>query len=59
MLQLSPNAFQNAVEKNQWRAAVFSGDCEHVVGAVASKSDHRVYIWSRLYGKLERILEGG
>jgi hypothetical protein len=38
---------------------VTSGDSEHVVGAVASKDDHRVYLWSRLYGKLDKILEGG
>jgi hypothetical protein len=26
--------------------------------AVHRKTEHRVYIWSRLYRKLERILEG-
>ncbi|KAF6264667.1 WD40-repeat-containing domain protein [Scenedesmus sp. NREL 46B-D3] len=58
MLAACPLTFQNAVEKNQWKGVVLSGDSEHVVGAVAHKTEHRVYIWSRLYGKLERILEG-
>jgi hypothetical protein len=58
MLAACPLTFQNAVEKNQWKAVVLSGDSEHVVGAIANKTEHRVYIWSRLYGKLERILEG-
>eukprot|EP00775_Hariotina_reticulata_P013963 gene13963-14077_t len=57
MLQLAPLSFQNAVEKNAWRSFVASGDSEHVVGAVASRDDHRVYLWSRLYGKLDKILE--
>jgi hypothetical protein len=59
MLAAYPQTFQNAVEKNQWKGVVLSGDSEHVVGAVHHKTEHRVYIWSRLYGKLERILEGG
>jgi hypothetical protein len=58
MLAACPQTFQNAVEKNQWKGVVLSGDSEHVVGAVHHKTEHRVYIWSRLYGKLERILEG-
>jgi metallophosphoesterase superfamily enzyme len=58
MLAATPLTFQNAVEKNQWKGVVLSGDSEHVVGAIANKTEHRVYIWSRLYGKLERILEG-
>eukprot|EP00879_Flechtneria_rotunda_P032962 GHRR01036462.1.p1 GENE.GHRR01036462.1~~GHRR01036462.1.p1 ORF type:complete len:307 (+),score=102.22 GHRR01036462.1:690-1610(+) len=58
ILQLSPITFHNAVERNPWRSVVFSGDLEWVVGAVASKSDHRLYVWNRYYGKLEKILEG-
>jgi hypothetical protein len=58
MLAACLQTFQNAVEKNQWKGVVLSGDSEHVVGAVHHKTEHRVYIWSRLYGKLERILEG-
>ncbi|WIA12939.1 hypothetical protein OEZ85_006554 [Tetradesmus obliquus] len=52
-------SFTNAVEKNQWRAVALSGEGEHVAGGIAGKQEHRVYLWSRLYGKLERILEGG
>uniref|UniRef100_A0A383WGW9 Uncharacterized protein n=1 Tax=Tetradesmus obliquus TaxID=3088 RepID=A0A383WGW9_TETOB len=58
MLAPCTASFTNAVEKNQWRAVALSGEGEHVAGGIAGKQEHRVYLWSRLYGKLERILEG-
>ncbi len=40
------NQFQNPAERNEWVAAGFSHDAEHVIGA--SKADsHSLYIWSR------------
>lgn len=36
----------------------FTHDCEHVVGAPDKKDAHLLYVWSRVWGKLERILEG-
>lgn len=47
--------FQNAhVERNPWRAVVFSQDMEY---AAAATEDHRVYFWSLVGGSLEKILE--
>ena len=51
--------FMNAVERTQWRGAAFSADGEHVAAAVGGRdAGHKVFVWSRAYGKLERILEG-
>jgi hypothetical protein len=40
------------------RCVAFTGDSEHVVGAGLAKAEHIMYIWNRLNGKLECILEG-
>ena len=40
------------------RSACFSGDGEHVIGASAGKAVRNLYIWNRIHGKMERILEG-
>ncbi|KAL6760276.1 WD40-repeat-containing domain protein [Haematococcus lacustris] len=50
--------FLHAVERCAWVGTAFSADCEHVVAGAVSKTNHHIYIWSRLYGKMERILEG-
>jgi hypothetical protein len=52
-------ALQNAVEKMLWAGATFTSDSEHVVAAASSKTQHHIYIWNRVNGKMERILEGG
>ncbi|XP_072974171.1 protein RBL [Typha angustifolia] len=49
--------FQDAVTKIQWKAPCFSGDGEWIVGASASKGEHKLYIWDRA-GYLVKILEG-
>ncbi|XP_038978638.1 protein RBL-like [Phoenix dactylifera] len=49
--------FQDAVTKIQWKAPCFSGDGEWVIGASASKGEHKLYIWDRA-GYLVKILEG-
>ncbi|PKA47775.1 hypothetical protein AXF42_Ash014552 [Apostasia shenzhenica] len=49
--------FQDAVTKIQWKAPCFSGDGEWVVGASATKGEHKIYIWDRS-GYLAKILEG-
>lgn len=49
--------FQDAVNKMHWKAACFNSDGEFVVGAVASKGEHKIHIWNR-NGQLVRILEG-
>ncbi|GAX82973.1 hypothetical protein CEUSTIGMA_g10400.t1 [Chlamydomonas eustigma] len=50
--------FQNVVERCSWRSCCFSSDSEHVIGASASKAEHQLYIWNRIHGNMERILEG-
>lgn len=49
--------FQDAVTKIQWKAPCFSGDGDWVVGASATKGEHKIYIWDRS-GYLAKILEG-
>jgi COMPASS component SWD1 len=49
--------FQDVVTKIQWKTPCFSGDDEWIVGASASKGEHKLYIWERL-GHLVKILEG-
>lgn len=58
LVPVSGAVFQNAVERNAWRAAAASGDGEHVTAGVAAQSVHRLYVWSSAYAKLEKILEG-
>jgi glutamyl-tRNA reductase len=55
---LSVSTFQNAVERSSWSLVGMSGDGALVAAAVAAKDVHRMYIWTRLTGKLEVILEG-
>ncbi|KAK1323281.1 hypothetical protein QJS10_CPA02g00347 [Acorus calamus] len=50
--------FQDSITKIHWKAPCFSGDSEWVVGASASKGEHKIYIWDRSGGHLVRILEG-
>eukprot|EP00798_Chlamydomonas_sp_ICE-L_P031591 gene31591-6785_t len=57
-LVVAVREFQNAVERPAWRMACFSSDSEHVIGAAATKSTHHIYVWNRLYGNMERVLEG-
>ncbi|KAM0859487.1 hypothetical protein ACQ4PT_047160 [Festuca glaucescens] len=47
----------DAIAKVQWKAPSFSGDAEWIVGASASKGEHRLHIWDRA-GRLIKILEG-
>uniref|UniRef100_A0ACD5TVT9 Uncharacterized protein n=1 Tax=Avena sativa TaxID=4498 RepID=A0ACD5TVT9_AVESA len=47
----------DAIAKVQWKAPCFSGDAEWIVGASASKGEHRLHIWDRA-GRLIKILEG-
>ena len=49
--------FQDGVNRLPWKAACFSGDAEWVVGAPASKGEHKICIWDRS-GQLVKILEG-
>ena len=57
-LLLHSRDFQNTVERCGWQSACFSSDSEHVIGASAGKTEHQLYIWNRVYGNMERILEG-
>ncbi|GMH39772.1 hypothetical protein BSKO_07670 [Bryopsis sp. KO-2023] len=52
------NEFQNVIERTQWKCMAFSADSEYVSVGASSKSEHLLYIWSTVLGKLERILEG-
>ncbi|KAG8095925.1 hypothetical protein GUJ93_ZPchr0013g36871 [Zizania palustris] len=47
----------DAIAKIPWKAPCFSGDAEWIVGASASKGEHRLCIWNRT-GRLIKILEG-
>ncbi|XP_042498977.1 protein RBL [Macadamia integrifolia] len=49
--------FQDSVTRIHWKAPCFSGDGEWVVGASASKGEHKIYIWDTA-GHLVKILEG-
>ncbi|XP_068668265.1 protein RBL [Aristolochia californica] len=49
--------FQDSVNRSHWKAPCFSGDGEWVVGALASKGEHKIYIWGKA-GNLVKILEG-
>lgn len=49
--------FQDAVNRNSWKVACFSGDSEWVIGAPASKGEHKICIWNKC-GQLVKILEG-
>ncbi len=57
VLQLS-REFKNAVDRVSWAGACFSADSDYLASAAASQTHHHIHIWSRMYGKLERILEG-
>ncbi|MEW5301857.1 MAG: hypothetical protein WDW36_004687 [Sanguina aurantia] len=50
--------YSNSVEKTAWRCAALSCDTEHVIAGAAGRGAHRLYVWTRLYGKLERVLDG-
>ncbi|KAJ7516081.1 hypothetical protein O6H91_22G042000 [Diphasiastrum complanatum] len=50
--------FQDAVNRVQWKVACFNGDGECVVGASATKGEHKIHIWNRKFGQLAKILEG-
>nr|XP_043633096.1 uncharacterized protein LOC122604273 [Erigeron canadensis] len=49
--------FQDSITKMHWKAVCFSGNSEFVVGACASKGEHKLYIWDKS-GLLVQILEG-
>ncbi|KAI4384327.1 hypothetical protein MLD38_002498 [Melastoma candidum] len=49
--------FQDSVTRIQWKAPCFSGDGEWVIGASASRGEHKIYIWDKA-GSLVKILEG-
>jgi COMPASS component SWD1 len=46
------------VNKPQWKKCCFSGDGDHIIGGSAQKHEHKIYIWSRQFGQLIKILEG-
>jgi COMPASS component SWD1 len=48
----------DVVNKIQWKKCLFSGDGEHIIGGSAQKAEHKIYIWSRQYSQLIKILEG-
>lgn len=50
--------FQNAVERMLWADVCFSADSEYVLACMASKTQHIMYVWNRVLGNMERILEG-
>lgn len=56
-LQISKE-FQDAVNRQSWKAVCFNGDGECVAGASALKGEHKIHIWNREFGQLARILEG-
>ncbi|CAN6482462.1 unnamed protein product [Victoria cruziana] len=49
--------FQDSITRIQWKVPCFSGDGEWVVGASASKGEHKIYIWART-GHFVKMLEG-
>lgn len=49
--------FQDSITRIQWKAPCFSGDGEWVIGASASRGEHKIYIWDKA-GSLVKILEG-
>eukprot|EP00899_Mesostigma_viride_P019395 jgi/Mesvir1/27457/Mv07239-RA.1 len=50
--------FQDAVEHKMWKAAGFSGDSDFIFAGQADKPSHVIYIWSRVFGQLVKMLEG-
>jgi len=42
-----------------WADVAFTSDSEHIIAAASSKAAHHLYVWNRVNGKMERILEGG
>jgi len=48
---------QDVVNRVQWSHATFSADSEHVLGASASNTEQKIYIWD-LRGQLTRMLDG-
>jgi COMPASS component SWD1 len=49
---------QDLIDRNQWRCCTLSSDEEYIIGGLAHKAEHKVYIWDRLSGNLIKILEG-
>jgi len=47
----------DSVNKVQWKSCHFAGD-DYIVGGSADKQEHKIYIWSREFGQLYKILEG-
>jgi len=47
----------DSVNKIQWKSCHFAGD-DYIVGGSADKQEHKIYIWSREFGQLYKILEG-
>jgi len=47
----------DSVNKVQWKSCHFAGD-DYIVGGSADKQEHKIYIWSREFDQLYKILEG-
>jgi COMPASS component SWD1 len=48
----------DAVNKQQWKAMVFSPDGEHVLAGAAHRHEHRFYFFSVFSGRMLKNLEG-
>src|SRR4051812_43320913 len=48
--------FQEPVLKMGWRTAAFSSTGEYVVASTGEKDSHSLYIWSRAFGQLVKVL---
>eukprot|EP01104_Vermistella_antarctica_P018150 TRINITY_DN662_c1_g6_i1.p1 TRINITY_DN662_c1_g6~~TRINITY_DN662_c1_g6_i1.p1 ORF type:complete len:406 (-),score=88.71 TRINITY_DN662_c1_g6_i1:619-1836(-) len=50
--------FQDVVERWQWKEGCFSANGDYVIGGSAQNAEHKIYVWNRAFGHLERVLEG-
>ncbi|KDN53124.1 WD40 repeat-like protein [Tilletiaria anomala UBC 951] len=49
---------QDRVNRTPWCGIGFTGDGEYVFGGATNITAHNIYIWERMTGTLNRILEG-
>jgi COMPASS component SWD1 len=48
----------DAVNRQQWKAMVFSPDCEHVLAGAAHRHEHKFFFFSVFNGRMLKNLEG-
>eukprot|EP01100_Stratorugosa_tubuloviscum_P011202 TRINITY_DN4969_c0_g1_i1.p1 TRINITY_DN4969_c0_g1~~TRINITY_DN4969_c0_g1_i1.p1 ORF type:complete len:182 (+),score=94.85 TRINITY_DN4969_c0_g1_i1:798-1343(+) len=49
--------FLDVIDRMQWKQGCFSANAEYVIGG-SVEDEHKIYIWNRSSGQLEKLLEG-